>query len=209
MRECSAADVAADCFDLGNRLMEYDPETFDVERFLIEHDLGHGSPKPRHQGNAPVVNARKWDMPGFHGRARVTTNFGDLPIMGLRVRDRVRTITGEYKPVQWIDEIRLDETFLDSFPEAQPIRIGKGAIGNSSPQAEVLLSPAQELILKKEWALSETKSAGELLLRPNVFRTRESSVSYFVFHCGGADVVKVEGIWCHVSPPEDMPDDMA
>jgi hypothetical protein len=180
--------------------MEYRAIQFDAGRFIVENDLQNTIEKTYEKRVSPTARERHWDMPGFHGKARVSTTFGDLPIMGLRLRDKVRTISGEYKPVKWIDEIRLDKDFLESFPEAQPIRIDRGALGRNSPQVSILVSPAQKLSFKKEWSRPTSKSASDLLKRPKVFRTHESSISYFLFHCGEADVVQVDGVWCHVSP---------
>ena len=190
----------AECNELKNKAMNNEAETFDVERFLVENDLTHAAQTPVAPTKPPVSQPKKWDAPGFHGKARVSTTFRDLPIMGLRLRDKVRTISGEYKAVQWIDELRFDDTFLTGFPNAQPIRIGRGALGSNSPETDVMFSPAQKLVLKKGWNNSVTKTASELLQRPNVFRAHLPCLSYFLFHCGGADVVLVEGVWCHVAP---------
>lgn len=173
---------------------------FDVTRFLADHDL-ETSPDQVIAEPAPESNrGADWDLPGFHGKARVLTTFGELPIMGLRVRDRVRTISGEYKPVKWIDEIRLDAGFLEKTPAAQPIRIGQGTLGENCPKVDILLSPAQKLSLNNEWSAPTFKSAIDLLSRPNVGRSIETNISYYLFHCGEKDLVQIDGVWCEVSP---------
>ena len=180
--------------------MKIQSDIFDVGRFLSENDLESVPEKVRPEKAAPTEHERHWDMPGFHGKARVSTTFGDLPLMALRVRDKVRTISGEYKPVKWIDEVRLDAAFLEGSPEAQPIRIGQGALGANSPVVDILVSPAQQLSFKTEWGRRTAKAAIELLNRPKFTRAHQTSLSYFLFHCGDAEIVQIDGIWCHVSP---------
>ena len=173
---------------------------FDVTRFLADHDLQNSSDLKCAKPPAPNTSNGIWDVPGFHGKARVSTTFGELPIMGLRVRDRVRTISGEYKPVKWIDGIRLDREFLDTSPAAQPIRIGRGALGENCPKTDILISPAQELSVSMEWSCRTFRSARDLLSRPNVGRALETGFSYYLFHCDDKEIVQIEGIWCQISP---------
>ena len=172
---------------------------FDITRFLADHDLSNTPDRNSSESVSQIVCDSGWEMPGFHGTTRVSTTFGELPIMGLRVRDRVRTISGEYKPVKWIKEIRFDREFLERTPEAQPIRIGREALGENCPETDILLSPAQELSVSTVWSRRMLRSARDLLSRPNVGRARETNVSYYVFHCGGTDIVRVGGVWCQVS----------
>ena len=180
--------------------MDNQPYDFDVTRFLADHDLENSSDQASAEPASPKKCEREWDLPGFHGKARVSTTFGDLPVMGLRLRDRVRTISGDYKPVKRIDEIRLDAGFLERSPEAQPIRIGRGTLGENCPKVDILLSPAQKLSPSNEWSTPKLKSAMDLLSRPNIGRSIETSISYYLFHCGEKDIVQIDGVWCEISP---------
>ena len=71
----------------------------------------------------------RWDLPGFERNCRVATQFGYLPVQALRKRDKVKTLSGVYREVQWIDEIRLDEDFLAHHPEAYPVLLRKNVFG--------------------------------------------------------------------------------
>ncbi len=86
-----------------------------------------------------------WDLPGFEGRARVFTAFGLVPIAALRRRDPVRTISGAFKRVQWVDKIQLDADFLERHPQAQPVYIPRNAFKHDIPTQEILVSPTQML----------------------------------------------------------------
>ncbi len=82
---------------------------------------------------------------GFGPMSRVSTSFGEVPAQVLRVRDRVRTKTGEYLEIQKIDRITLDEDFLQYHPGAQPILIRAGALATNIPKADVILAPYQQI----------------------------------------------------------------
>ena len=71
----------------------------------------------------------KWTLPGFGGKSRVLTSFGHLPIEALRRNDPLKTSSGSYTKVTWIDSIGLDAEFLSSHSQAQPIYIPAGSFG--------------------------------------------------------------------------------
>ncbi|MDQ2088973.1 Hint domain-containing protein [Marimonas arenosa] len=183
--------------------MAEDTFQFDVQDFMARNELSDFNPprlSPEPDPSAPIE--KEWTLSGFHGRARVVTNFGNLPIMGLRKGDRVKTKSGAFKKVEWTDELHLEEDFLKSFPNAQPVEIAQNALGAKSPEASFLLSPAQDIMLPHNSNLVGSGSvlARELLGRHGVRRAAHAFVSYFLFHCGDEDFVCVEGTWCRVSP---------
>ncbi|WP_137702389.1 Hint domain-containing protein [Marimonas lutisalis] len=182
--------------------MAEDDFDFDVQEFIAKNELSGVKPKHiRPEPDQLVPREKNWTLPGFHGRARVMTNFGNLPIMGLRKGDRVKTKSGAFKKVEWTDELRLDEDFLKSFPKAQPVEISQNALGANSPEAGFMLSPAQEVMLPRQSSFIEldTVHAHEIVGRHGVRCAAQVSISYFLFHCGGEEIVRVEGTWCRVS----------
>jgi hypothetical protein len=141
-----------------------------------------------------------WTLPGFCWNARVTTAFGDLPIQALRLRDPLRTAEGTFAQVAFVDCIRLDEDFLQGFPDAHPVLIQASALGRGRPREDLRLSPHQRIGMSESALRPDFRMARDLSGRPGVMRRPETCLSYYVFHCGRPATVMVGGIWVSVSP---------
>jgi hypothetical protein len=140
-----------------------------------------------------------WHLPGFGGKARISTTFGELPIEALRVRDDLRTYHGTTATVQMVDKIHLDEGFIRKHQSALPIRVPANAFGPGRPMQDLILSPGQEICPDAHIA-SHFLKARELRARFGSDLTQSSGLTYFRFHCGEATVVRVEGAWIRVQP---------
>ena len=141
-----------------------------------------------------------WTLPGFAPLTRITTSFGEVHAQALRERDLVRTRSGEFKPIRWIDRIVLDESFLIRHPDAQPVLIRANALGRGLPRADILLSPRQPIAPIFNQLPGTAKTAADLLSRPGVYRKTENTMTYTLFHLGAPDYVMTERFWVHVSP---------
>lgn len=141
-----------------------------------------------------------WTLPGFERRCRVSTNFGELPIQALRVRDKVKTLSGGYKEVQWIDEIRLDADFLSRHPEAQPVYLRTKALAAGQPTRHMLVSPAQVICTDGRIGTKKTGPATDFEGHPSICRAPQVEITYYRFHCGEPVTVCVEGAWFCVTP---------
>ena len=139
-------------------------------------------------------------LPGFAPMTRITTSFGEVHAHALRERDLVRTRSGEFKPIRWIDRIVLDEAFLVRHPDAQPILIRANSLGRGLPRADVMLSPRQPIAPLFNQLPGSAKTAADLLNRPGVFRKTENAVTYTLFHLGAPDYVMTERLWVHIAP---------
>ncbi|MBK0327084.1 Hint domain-containing protein [Rhodobacteraceae bacterium F11138] len=148
----------------------------------------------------PSASAMAWTLPGFERRCRVTTNFGELPIQALRLRDMVKVQSGAYREVQWIDEIRLDADFLSRHPEAQPVHLRAKALGPGLPSRNTLVSPAQVICNDGPGDTRKTGPAADFQGRPNIHRAPQVEITYYRFHCGEPVTVCVEGAWFRVTP---------
>lgn len=148
----------------------------------------------------PPARKLDWTLPGFERRARVATIFGDLPIEALRLRDKVKTISGAFKQVQWIDEIRLDADFMARHPEAHPVMIRARALDGAMPCENILVSPGQEIWSPRHSGQSLARAASDLDGLPNITRLHRAEVTYYRFHCGAPETVSVEGAWFRVAP---------
>ncbi|MDK3075459.1 Hint domain-containing protein [Sedimentitalea sp. JM2-8] len=148
---------------------------------------------------APRPN-KVWTLPGFAAGCRLSTSFGELPIEALRLRDRVKTRSGAYRQVEWIDEIRLDADFMARHPEALPIQIRTRTLGPCSPVRDIVLSPGQMIFASDVFGGNMMGAASELEGLPGVSRLPRSEMTYFMFHCGQQEAVCVDGAWFLVSP---------
>jgi hypothetical protein len=140
-----------------------------------------------------------WNLPGFGGKARVGTAFGDLPIEALRLRDDIRTFTGSIARVQWVDKIHLDADFLRKHPSALPIRIAANSLGPGKPMQDLIVSPRQEVCPDAHVA-SSFLQASDLRPRFDVHRVQTAGLTYYRFHCGEPVVVRMEGVWVRILP---------
>ena len=175
-------------------------QPFDDEQLLenIRLKLGPDVVAPRPQRPAP--DTRSWTLPGFGGKARVATSFGNLPIEALRLRDPVRTQSGKYLKVQWIDKIQLDAKFLSLHPKTNPIVIPRASLDRQLPISDVLVSPVQTLKLPRHTSGTSTAYAESLVGRGYIARKPQNGFTYYLFHCGEPACVNIEGLWFDVSP---------
>jgi hypothetical protein len=145
------------------------------------------------------VKAVDWYLPGFGGKARVSTVFGDLPIEALRLRDDVRTYSGATARVQMVDRIHLDEDFIRAHQSSLPIRIPANSFGPGKPFQDLLVSPGQEICSDAHVASSFLKAA-EFRSRFSQDLSQIAGLTYYRFHCGEPTIVRVDGIWTRVQP---------
>lgn len=144
--------------------------------------------------------AELWPLPGLCWNARVTTSFGELPVQALRVRDPVRTASGNYVPVRWVDQIHLDEAFLAECPDALPVVIPAHCFGPGRPAQALAVSPSQKLNAATTDFGTDLRPARELLDRPGVTRKPETGMTYYLFHCGAPEMVRIEGLFVPTAP---------
>lgn len=143
--------------------------------------------------------AADWYLPGFLGKARVGTTFGELPIEALRVRDDLRTYSGATARVQVVDKINLDGDFLRNYPSALPILIPANSFAPGRPAQDLLVSPGQEICPNVHIA-SAFHKARDLQGRFKMDLSKSTGFTYYRFHCGEPTIVRVEGVWIRVQP---------
>ena len=145
--------------------------------------------------DTPEANAsERWPLPGLAPMTRVRTSFGDVHAIALRKGDEVLTRQGDYRPILWINRIKLDEVFLDQKPDSNPIVIGAGALGQ---RGELMVSPRQVISGDEASGLAEDREASMLVSHPGVRRLRETGLTYTLFHVGEEAEVYCEGLFLH------------
>jgi hypothetical protein len=92
---------------------------------------------------AAKASEPSWTLPGILGSTRVMTSFGHVPAQLVRVGDTLRTREGSFVRVQRISDLRIDEEFLASRPDAAPVIIRRNGLRGGVPHQDVALSPGQ------------------------------------------------------------------
>lgn len=154
------------------------------------------SPKPKIRRAQPM----HWDLPGFSGKSKVQTSFGQMPLEMLRRNDPVKTLSGAYLKVRWVDSINLDHEFLSSHSHAQPILIPAGSLGQGTPLVDMLVSPAQNIQAATNVGNSSLRPASELVGRGRINRKPQTAFTYFLFGCETDCSVCIDGVWCSTPP---------
>ncbi len=163
------------------------------------HPTAGAMPGPLRRG-PEARSERSWTLPGLCWNASVMTSFGALPVQVLRKHDPLRLTDGQVARIAWFDKIQLDEDFLAAYPDAQPVMIRAGALGGNLPAQDILVSPGQKVLTRGADFASELREARDLLGRPGVMRSPQSLVTYYMFHCGQAARISVEGIGLLTEP---------
>lgn len=137
----------------------------------------------------------KWPLPGLAPMTRVRTSFGDVHAIALRKGDEVLLRSGEYKPILWINRIKLDEHILNLKPDSNPVVLAPGSLGMQAPANEIMVSPRQVICADDKCGLSSEREAAMLVSRSGVRRLRETGLSYTMFHLGESADVYCEGLY--------------
>ena len=161
----------------------------------VLREVGDVEPSPRDR--TPTAPAT-WRLPGFTGKSKVTTSFGDLPIEALRPRDALRTIDGRFLKVEWTDKVHLEADFLRLYPDTKPVLIRANAFGKGTPVRDAWMSRHQ--LIKESQMAQRLKTVEALLTRSAMAATSYDFVTYHLFHCGQPAMIQVDGIWCLTEP---------
>ena len=148
-----------------------------------------------------AMSSERWPLPGLAPMTRVRTSFGDVHAVALRSGDLVKTRSGDFKPIVWLNRVLLDEQFLAEKTDSNPVRIQAGAMGPATPSSDVLVSPRQIVCPSPKSSLDARREAAELLSKPGVMRIRETGLSYTMFHLGEPAEIQCDGVFLLLAPP--------
>lgn len=129
---------------------------------------------------------------------RLMTGLGPFPAQALRERDMLRTGSGAFAKICKVDRLRLNEDYLHHHPEASPVLIKAGALGQGLPYGDVIVAPGQRVCTGHSPSPSSMVPAQNLLSRPGVMRKPDTMVTYTRLDTGAPAVVQVEGIWAEI-----------
>ena len=162
---------------------------------LNEEEFPVNAPKQAVPYRPAFDGVEQWPLPGLAPMTRVRTSFGDVHAIALRKGDEVLLRSGEYRPIQWINRIKLDEHVLKLKPDSNPVVLAAGSLGPSAPQNEIMVSPRQVVCADDHTSLQSPREAAMLISKPGVRRLMESELSYTMFHLGEDAEVYCEGLY--------------
>lgn len=138
--------------------------------------------------------------PCFAAGTLILTDQGERPVETLVPGDLVMTRDRGLQPVRWIASRRIDITTLVQFPERRPIRIKAGALGQSRPKVDLLVSPQHRVLVRsnvaqKMFGTDEILVAAKQLLQLDGIDVADdvSEVEYVHFLCDQHEVVISNG----------------
>jgi hypothetical protein len=154
---------------------------------------------PTSEPRKTVKKSLTWDIPGFCGKSKIATSFGNLPIEALRRNDPVKIASGDFRKIVWVDKITLDPEFLTTHPEAQPVLIRAGSLGPGKPAVDMFVSPAQLVQSSGSHGKIAYKNAAGLITCGSAVAKPQASITYYVFACSQEVSVCVDGLWCEIA----------
>ena len=151
-------------------------------------------------GNFPGFNPGSFYVPCFARGTLIQTPDGQRPVESLAVGDLVLTADHGAKPILWVGSKLVTATRLVREPELRPIRIRKGALGESQPTRDLIVSPQHRILVRsriaqKMFGTNEVLVAAKQLLQIDGIDIAEdlAEVEYFHFLFDQHEVVLSNG----------------
>ena len=86
------------------------------------------------------------DAPCFCAGTMITAPHGDVAVETLAAGDLVTTTDGQHRAVRWVGHRAVATRFADKL-KAMPVRIKAGALGDSLPVRDLMVSPCHALLV--------------------------------------------------------------
>lgn len=134
----------------------------------------------------PVGTPYKDIVTCFAAGTMIQTSTGARAIEKLNVGDKVLTKDSGYQELRWIGSTAISAQQLSARPKLTPVRITAGALGDNTPQSDLVVSPEHRILLRsslsrKHFGANEVLVAAKHLVPIDGidFATDLSSVEYF------------------------------
>lgn len=145
----------------------------------------------------------------FTPGTRIATKRGEILVQQLQVGDMVLTRDNGAQPLRWIGRRNLHRQDLARMPAYHPILIRAGALGKSSPQRDMLVSPNHRMLITSELAevmFGEREvlvAAKHLTGLDGVDMAPSPKVSYIHIMFDDHQIVLADGCWAESFQPGD------
>ncbi|MDO5631469.1 MAG: Hint domain-containing protein [Paracoccus sp. (in: a-proteobacteria)] len=84
----------------------------------------------------------------FAAGTLIDTATGPCPVETLRAGDLIRTYDHGLQPLSWVRGTPVDAARLDQQPNLRPIRISVGALGQGTPNRDLIVSPQHRVLVR-------------------------------------------------------------
>jgi hypothetical protein len=145
--------------------------------------------------SAAPASEHSWTLPGLLGPTRVMTSFGHVPAHLVRVGDTLRTREGSFVRVQRISDLRIDEAFLASRPDAAPVIIRRNGMRSGTPHQDVALSPGQMVSVGPNRFEDRLVRADTLSRERGGIDRSLGMMVYIRLHLAESAQISCEGLW--------------
>ena len=121
---------------------------------------------------------------------RIATPYGEVAVEDLRPGDVVLTLNRGRSPIRWIGRRVLDPLMLDRPQDAWPIRIRHGALTDSVPHRDLLVSPDHCMLVQDVLVPAKLLVNGTTIVQEE----RREPFEYFHIELESHDIVLAEGM---------------
>lgn len=145
-------------------------------------------------------------IPCFTAGTLIDTADGPRKVEDIRPGDLVLTRDAGYLPVKWVGARAIDGHDLTRHPEFAPVIIRAGALGNSLPARDLIVSPWHRVLLcgqRAELMFGEHEvlvAAVHLVGQPGITRATQA-VTYVHVMFDTHQIIRSEGAWTESFQP--------
>jgi len=173
-----------------------------VTGYFVQTDFGHydffvlsGSPSPAASGDGQIPlssldTTDAWNLECFAAGTLIATPEGDRAVETLAAGDLVLNADGIGRPVRWLGRSTRARLFADP-TRVFPIRIKAGALGDSLPRRDLLLSPGHAVLIDGVLVQAAALVNGTSIVR----ETPPADIfTYYHVELDGHDLLLAEGV---------------